>query len=892
MGKIKKILENELIGGTQSTDVYPVTSTKAVYDTNNKVLDDYIQHLKKTSTFAGIATPTTNPGTPDGNVFYLAVEVGTYANFSGIKIATGEVAILEWRGSWVKRVTGLSTKAEIDAAIANFITQKVTPEMLSDATLQLIQSSGGGTITNLPDDEDIESKENQLGVKVLKFANRKYNVLNFSGKGYKILRKNVIDGKNVLSQDVINDENTIYEIRYDFDLQTATINIPNNSILKFNGGSLSNGVINGNNTFLKGEVSCLYNISLIGTYINNELYANWYKLYIDGVTDDTKQLRLACGSTIPTIILPVGKMLITDYIFKTDKIKSIKGSIIENMQNSQGRHLTTLIFDNENIENGLIISDNTNASRRLNIENIDVVFVKEGSVIYVKNDVAGITYFSVVGVNVYYKRAYEISSNSAELAISGNNSTVFWLKHSFETYFDKIGIMGAKYGWVFDATSHQDWVDDIYIYNVRAQAGILFYNKGQYSGNLNIINVECENFAENLIRSNGGRISIKGLHLENASASTSVFDFPNTNIVEKTETVDENNVTKIALKFNTSINKKIIPGNIVEIYNDNISKFLLVESIIDEFTIRTNLRVFHADVTNWHFKRYVRIPIIGYGDNYIDGFIGTTKNQPCAVIFDSGTLQTWQSHNDSGGDQKLPIYENTGWVVNYNKMKKYCNVPNVMIGSSFSELTTNKSLIDYNLYRLSPLGWKINKADFDLVWARHNSYQAFMEYIPILYNANIGNYVSANMINENVQKIIHGYFKCTVFIYAFSEKEVELRINGDGLSYPGTIISKKFNVKQGINTIDLPFIKLDNRVKNLGIWLKNEPNAGIINANFIFSDSMAYNEGVFSEKPKDVEVGFQYFCTDKQTLEGNNNGIVIYHKGNNVWVDALGRIVS
>lgn len=47
MGKIKKILETELVGGTQNTDVYPVTSTKAVYDTSNKVLDDYIQHLKK-----------------------------------------------------------------------------------------------------------------------------------------------------------------------------------------------------------------------------------------------------------------------------------------------------------------------------------------------------------------------------------------------------------------------------------------------------------------------------------------------------------------------------------------------------------------------------------------------------------------------------------------------------------------------------------------------------------------------------------------------------------------------------------------------------------------------------------------------------------------------------
>lgn len=45
MGKIKKILENELVGGTQTTDVYPVTSVKAVYDENNKRLDHIIQTL-------------------------------------------------------------------------------------------------------------------------------------------------------------------------------------------------------------------------------------------------------------------------------------------------------------------------------------------------------------------------------------------------------------------------------------------------------------------------------------------------------------------------------------------------------------------------------------------------------------------------------------------------------------------------------------------------------------------------------------------------------------------------------------------------------------------------------------------------------------------------------
>ena len=43
MGKIKKILENELVGGTQTTDIYPVTSTKAVYDENNERLDHILE---------------------------------------------------------------------------------------------------------------------------------------------------------------------------------------------------------------------------------------------------------------------------------------------------------------------------------------------------------------------------------------------------------------------------------------------------------------------------------------------------------------------------------------------------------------------------------------------------------------------------------------------------------------------------------------------------------------------------------------------------------------------------------------------------------------------------------------------------------------------------------
>lgn len=108
MGKIKKISEKESTNSVQRIDIYPVTSTKAVYDTSNKVLDDYIQHLKKTSTFAGVATPTTNPGVPDGNIFYIAGE-GSYPNFDNQVVEVGQIAVLKWDGSWHKEVLEIGT---------------------------------------------------------------------------------------------------------------------------------------------------------------------------------------------------------------------------------------------------------------------------------------------------------------------------------------------------------------------------------------------------------------------------------------------------------------------------------------------------------------------------------------------------------------------------------------------------------------------------------------------------------------------------------------------------------------------------------------------------------------------------------------------------------------
>lgn len=96
------------------------------------------------------------------------------------------------------------------------------------------------------DEEDITEQNGTL-----QLANKTYDKQSFSGLGRVYLRKNIVGDKNVLTQAMINKANTIYVIQYDYDLKEASINIPENCVLQFDGGSLSNGTIVGNNTKIK-----------------------------------------------------------------------------------------------------------------------------------------------------------------------------------------------------------------------------------------------------------------------------------------------------------------------------------------------------------------------------------------------------------------------------------------------------------------------------------------------------------------------------------------------------------------------------------------------------------------------------------------------------------------
>lgn len=137
----------------------------------------------------------------------------------------------------------------------------ITYDMLSNALKELFEANGT-EVTNLPDEEDLTVKDNQL-----KFKDRPYNELDFTGKGHIILRKNWMNNINLLEQSMLQEVNTIYDIRYTFCLDGNTVEVPEGCVLNLmEGGELRNGTLHCNNTMIAVFDTKYINVTLTGTY--------------------------------------------------------------------------------------------------------------------------------------------------------------------------------------------------------------------------------------------------------------------------------------------------------------------------------------------------------------------------------------------------------------------------------------------------------------------------------------------------------------------------------------------------------------------------------------------------------------------------------------------------
>lgn len=297
---------------------------------------------------------------------------------------------------WDEFMTNISNRQK---SIKEQLGKKADAEQVNNSLYDLEKKIGErvvveGDVTNLPDEEDLTSvKESERDV--LKLADRSYAPENFSGKGYKILRRNIqpisiavtqirvesipsTDGiltftvngkeiivsvsvsidnsisqiaqkiavalkenmteyevsvdasiitltrktsdsiaspsysanntgvlctinnstkkvfKNILTSTMLNQPNTIYEIRYDFDLQGQNINCNDSIKLYFTSGSLSNGKI----TFDK-EINLYGSVKLYeGLKINVNLSTgnSWnkhihYPIYISWFIKPNEDIR-------------------------------------------------------------------------------------------------------------------------------------------------------------------------------------------------------------------------------------------------------------------------------------------------------------------------------------------------------------------------------------------------------------------------------------------------------------------------------------------------------------------------------------------------------------------------------------------------------------------------
>ena len=178
--------------------------------------DKVFNSISKNATFAGIATPTTNPDTPDGPVFYIANGKGTYTNFGDIDVTEDEVVVLYYDNIWHKNITGIASNDKLTE-----LEKKV-----SEVDKEFIETN----------EESIIFKDNNNN-EVLHIDENGLDAKNLKSNGKKVITEN--DISNLPSkEDVDKIQNKVQDIiqenisEYDDDDELIVLNENSNKVVK------------------------------------------------------------------------------------------------------------------------------------------------------------------------------------------------------------------------------------------------------------------------------------------------------------------------------------------------------------------------------------------------------------------------------------------------------------------------------------------------------------------------------------------------------------------------------------------------------------------------------------------------------------------------------------
>ena len=268
------------------------------------------------------------------------------------EIFVGDKIQASTKSEWIK-----DELWEFHDGIGSVEKHSITLEDLSQEVINLL-AKGNNTITNQPDGEDLTqvdiSTEFGKPLNVLKFANKAYSKANFTGLGRTYLRKNIVDNNNILTQDMINEENTRYIIQYAYDLNGTTINIPANVVLEFQGGSITNGTLVCDNTIIITYDKDWIDVTLNGTYF----YFGWgdnieqIEVVNNLTTNEPgKALSATQGVVLNSLITELKNSFETNKQEVDDKFTDIDEEI-KDLGNQVIKNLSAEVTNVETIESG------------------------------------------------------------------------------------------------------------------------------------------------------------------------------------------------------------------------------------------------------------------------------------------------------------------------------------------------------------------------------------------------------------------------------------------------------------------------------------------------------------------------------------------------------------
>lgn len=750
----------------------------------------------------------------------------------------------------------------------------------------------------LPDEEDLTlTYPDSEGNSFIQLKDKEYDPENFSGMATKILRKNIVEvggvKKNILTQEDFDQENCIYEIRYDFNLNGQAIIIPNNCILQFTGGSLNNGHIVGNNTLLTNYIKLSVNLS--GAFLNVKYYASWFIDYTPAQYSQLLQWLFNIENTV----------------FILDKSIEMSGS------SSTVDHVIILgqyghLFSITNPD--AFTFSNTVYVKDINFINasVSILFYNKNTaqipLIYIDNvDFNGnsacarfiniLNQSTIERVHIVNNQIYNLTESAILLRCNINggiisNNTIYNIgnPNSRATY----GIVLS--GWQ-DTITYHCTISNNNIYNLQAEytatdeskelKGIIVYGQFIRILNNNITNLYSKSNIDPGAESEGIYLKgansvIEGNRLVNASGNKysdgaiTLKGYSTSEEILNHSVIIRNNYIKndrhhgigiIAYNINT-----IIEGNIIMNTNDQEGievfsatspvicnnyiqcigdgEILSTSSIAIASTVDGTVQIVNNTLEAFSITIYSKTPIV------IRGNIVYIKDR------ESGTNVQFNSILNGGSSSDVLFANNTVIFENSGSSQLFNQISASVIGNTFIIKPTRLQYI-----------------------CRTDSCCFYDNIFNIQHTSNV-TACPKNLDSYDTIAFINNIFNVQVVmpdsVQTYNNKVLSIKNIGGSADFPSITVYNK-GILRGAQYFDTDTNKLF--IANTEKWYN--PN-GVL--------ASTPESGNFANKPtiqrNNIPIGFQYLCTDKQTSEGATNGIMLYHKGNDIWVDALGREIN